>query len=81
MRAGPLVIAAAVAALSLLAACGETAQTSDKTVKKSATPAWAVSTEAVPAYSAEGYRADGDRAAWEAQINARTQGQNDYAAR
>ncbi len=73
--------AAAIAALGLLAGCGEKPQISDSSVKKSATPAWSVSAAAVPAYSAPGWKASGDKEAWEAQINSRTQGQNDYAAR
>ncbi len=82
MRAGPPILGVSIAALLMLGACGETPQTSDRSVRLSDNAAWAVSAEALPAYSAPGWKASGDRAAWEAQINARTtQGQNDYAAR
>lgn len=82
MNAGPAWLAATVAASSmLLAGCGEKSQTSDRSVRKSDTAAWSTSSQAVPAFYARGWQATGDKAAWEAQINTRTQGQNDYAAR
>jgi len=57
-----------------LAACGEKTQTlSDQ--KKSDVPGWKGGN---PAYNASGWVAS-DQAAWEAQLRARAQAQNDYA--
>lgn len=81
MRAGPPILGLGLVCVLMLSACGEKSQVSDRSVRKSDTAAWAVSAEALPAYSAPGWKASGDKASWEAQINARTQGQNDYAAR
>lgn len=80
MRAGPPILGLALAGLLVLSGC-EKSQVSDRSVRKSDTAAWAVSSQAVPEYAAPGWKATGDKAAWEAQINARIQGQNDYAAR
>ncbi len=57
----------------VLAACGEKTQTLDQ--KKSDTPAWK---GANPAFNAAGWVAS-DKAAWESQLRARAQSQNDYA--
>ncbi len=81
MTAGPPILLLAISAVLLLGACGEKPQITDRSVRKADTAVWSVSSEAVPAYSAPGWKASGDKASWEAQINARTQGQNDYAAR
>jgi hypothetical protein len=57
-----------------LAACGERTQTLDQ--KKSDVPGWKGGGK--PAYNAPGWVAS-DQAAWEAQLRARAQAQNDYA--
>jgi len=38
-----------------------------------------VSSTAEPAFAAKGWKATGDKAAWEQQIRQRGQAQNDYA--
>jgi len=65
-----LCLGAAVA----LAACGEKTAGA---VKKSDVPAFNGSTGA-SAYSASGWKA-GDQTAWDQQLRARSQGQNEYA--
>jgi hypothetical protein len=63
-----------VALLALAAAgCGEKPQTGS-TVKKADTKAWASAPGAFAAPSWKG----GDEAAWDAQMRARAQGQNEY---
>jgi hypothetical protein len=69
---------AAVALLLALVACGERAQTLDRSGKKVDEQAWAASARAEPAFAAAGWKA-GDKAAWEQQIRQRNQAQNDYA--
>jgi|KBSMisStaDraftv2_1062788.scaffolds.fasta_scaffold1335620_2 hypothetical protein len=71
---------AAALALLALAACGERPQTMDAAAKKSDTAPWARSDAANPAFAAAGWKG-GDQAAWDAQIRARNQAQNDYAPR
>ena len=71
-------LAIVVAAL-LLAACGEKAQTLDTSSKKPDAAPWAAASASSP-FNAAGW-SGGDKAAWEAQIRTRNQGQNDYAAR
>lgn len=81
MRAGLPILAVSAGLAMMLGGCAEKSQISDRTVRKSDTAAWSVSSAAVTAFSAPGWTASGDKAAWEAQINARTQSQNEYAAR
>lgn len=73
-----LVFGAVSVAMLSLAACAEKPQTLDAASRKSDEPAWAVSSKAEPAFAAPGWKA-GDKTAWEAQIRARNQAQNDYA--
>ena len=58
-----------------LAACGEKAQTASSEAKKTDVPGWKGGNAA---YNAPGWVAS-DQAAWEAQLRARAQAQNDYA--
>ena len=58
-----------------LAACGEKAQTLSSETKKPDVPGWKGGNAA---YNAPGWVAS-DKAAWEAQLRARAQAQNDYA--
>ena len=74
------VIVAAAAAMLALAACGERPQILDASAKRSDTEPWVPSDAANPAFAAPGWKG-GDRAAWDAQIRARNQAQNDYAPR
>ncbi len=60
----------------LLAGCGEKAQTLDTKSKGPDAAPWAASASS-PFYAADWK--GGDKAAWEAQIRTRNQGQNDYA--
>ena len=71
MRAVALL--AVLAAAVVLSACAEEAQTAGQ--RKSDV---AASQGANPVYTAGTWKA-GDAGAWEAQIKARTQGQNEYA--
>jgi major membrane immunogen (membrane-anchored lipoprotein) len=64
---------AALAACSLLVACGDKPQTSGQR-KADAAPY----TGAQAAYTAGGWKA-GDAVAWEAQLKTRSQGQNEYS--
>ncbi len=67
-----------VTAASLLALAGcESAQTQDASERKIDAPAWAKSDGANPAYAASGFK-PGDKTAWENQLRARAQAQNDY---
>lgn len=59
-----------------LAACGEKSQTTSSVVKKFDVPGWKGGNAD---YNAPGWVAS-DQAAWEAQLRARAQAQNDYAA-
>nr|WP_246294928.1 hypothetical protein [Schlegelella koreensis] len=62
----------------VLGGCGETVQTIDSgRVRKADTPPW---TAHDSPYRARGWNA-GNQAAFDAQLRARAQGQNDYAAR
>ena len=81
MAERPFIALAACVAALMLGACGEKPQISDRSVRKSDTAAWSVSSAAIPAYAAPGWKVSGDKALWEAQINSRTQSQNDFAAR
>jgi hypothetical protein len=75
MRGRALLIAA-FAGLSVLAGCGEKPQTLDPKAKGPDVAPWSASASS-PYYAAEWK--GGDKAAWEAQIRTRNQGQNDYA--
>jgi hypothetical protein len=75
MRPRGLAIAALMGA-SVLAGCGEKAQTLDGKAKGPDTAPWSASASS-PFYAADWK--GGDKAAWEAQIRTRNQGQNDYA--
>jgi major membrane immunogen (membrane-anchored lipoprotein) len=68
-----LTTATLLAATLVLAACGDKAQTAG-TPKADGKP-W--ETEQT-AFSAQGWKA-GDKAAWENQLKARSQGQNEYS--
>lgn len=61
--------------LPLLAACSERPQTADATTRKSDQQAWAGTQGS---HTASGWQ-PGDQAAWEQQLRARAQAQNDYA--
>lgn len=62
-----------LAATLLLAACGEKAQTAG--TRKSDTKPW---DSAQTAYTTQGWKT-GDQAAWENQLKARSQNQNEYS--
>ena len=71
--------ALAIAALlgaAVLAGCGEKPQTLDAKAKGPDAAPWSASASS-PFYAADWK--GGDKAAWEAQIRTRNQGQNDYA--
>lgn len=81
-RGGVFVYAGAAALLGstlLLAGCGEKPQTLDTSSRKPDAAPWANVAASSP-FNAAGWTG-GDKAAWEAQIRARNQGQNDYAPR
>jgi len=68
----------AAAAVLVLAACGERAQTMPVAgSKKAGTPEWQITDNG---YLAPGWT-PGNEASWAAQITKRTQAQNDYAPR
>jgi len=72
------VFACGVAAALL--GCSEKPQSLDaSSSRKADEQAWAVSSTAEPAFAAKGWKATGDKAAWEQQIRQRGQAQNDYA--
>ena len=79
MGRGTVALLMATAVALPLAGCGEKAQTAGQGgVKKSDAKAWEGAQNAPAAYTAEGWKA-GDKAAWEAQLKARTErGQNEY---
>ena len=72
-----VVLACGVAAA--LVGCSEKPQSMDTSSRKADEQAWAVSNAAEPAFAAKGWKASGDKAAWEQQIRQRGQAQNDYA--
>ena len=78
MRGMRLRRAGAAAVLAALAACTEKPQVIGGSGRKVDTAAWAGSDKAQPAFAARGWKG-GDKAAWEAQLRARNQAQNDYA--
>jgi hypothetical protein len=75
MRGCTLALAVSMAA-ALLAGCGEKPQTLDAKAKGPDAAPWSASASS-PFYAADWK--GGDKAAWEAQIRTRNQGQNDYA--
>ena len=75
MRGRVLALAVAMGA-ALLAGCGEKPQTLDAKAKGPDAAPWSASASS-PFYAADWK--GGDKAAWEAQIRTRNQGQNDYA--
>jgi hypothetical protein len=75
MRGRSLVMAVSMGA-ALLAGCGEKPQTLDAKAKGPDAAPWSASASS-PFYAADWK--GGDKAAWEAQIRTRNQGQNDYA--
>ena len=70
-----ILIAAAVAALAGLSACGESSQALGAKHVKADKPAY---TGGQAPYNAAGWNA-GERASWEQQIRTRGQGQNEYS--
>ena len=77
MNGRKFVPVALAAAVLLLAASGEKAQTMDASGKKVDAEPWTVSNNADPAFMAPGWKS-GDKTAWEEQLRKRNQGQNDY---
>ena len=75
MQGRALAIAVLIGAAAL-AGCGEKAQTLDPKAKGPDAAPWSASASS-PFYAADWK--GGDKAAWEAQIRTRNQGQNDYA--
>ena len=76
-RLGRVLASGVVAALL---GCSEKPQSLDgSSSRKADEQAWAVSNAAEPAFAAKGWKASGDKAAWEQQIRQRGQAQNDYA--
>ncbi len=70
--------AGGLALVVLLAACSEKSQALGGPARKTDTAAWVANDSAKPGFAAAGWKG-GDKAAWEAQIRARNQAQNDYA--
>ena len=66
------------ASLIALAACTEKPQVLGESGRKVDAAAWSASDSAKPGFAASGWKG-GDKAAWEAQLRARNQAQNDYA--
>jgi hypothetical protein len=66
---------AGVVAALLLCGCGEKAQTTTASAKKSDTPAYE---GAHDPFVAPGWKA-GDKASWEQQVRTRAQSQNEYS--
>ena len=75
---GLLLKAGACAVLIALAACTEKPQGLGEAGRKVDAAAWSASDSAKPGFAASGWKG-GDKAAWEAQLRARNQAQNDYA--
>ena len=73
-----LLKAGACAVLIALAACTEKPQVLGDSGRKVDAAPWSVSDGAKPGFAASGWKG-GDKAAWEAQLRARNQAQNDYA--
>ena len=75
---GWLLKAGIAASLIALAACTEKPQVLGESGRKVDAAAWSASDSAKPGFAASGWKG-GDKAAWEAQLRARNQAQNDYA--
>ena len=75
---GMLLKAGVAASLIALAACTEKPQALGEASRKVDTAAWVVGDSAKPGFAASGWKG-GDKVAWEAQLRARNQAQNDYA--
>ena len=75
---GWLLKAGLAGALIALAACTEKPQVQGESGRKVDAAAWSTSDSAKPGFAASGWKG-GDKAAWEAQLRARSQAQNDYA--
>ena len=75
---GLLLKAGLAAVLLALAACTEKPQGLGDSGRKVDAAAWAANDGAKPGFAASGWKG-GDKAAWEAQLRARNQAQNDYA--
>ena len=80
MTARVTIAAAAAFVMLAMVGCSERPQTMDASAKKADAAPWAHSDVANPAFAAAGWKG-GDQAAWDAQIRARNQAQNDYAPR
>ena len=65
------------AVLIALAACTEKPQGLGDSGRKVDAAAWSANDGAKPGFAASGWKG-GDKAAWEAQLRARNQAQNDY---
>ena len=74
---GVLLKAGVVAGVIALAACTEKPQVLGESGRKVDAAPWSVSDSAKPGFAASGWKG-GDKAAWEAQLRARNQAQNDY---
>ena len=75
---GLLLRAGVAAVLIALAACTEKPQGQGESGRKVDAAAWSASDSAKPGFAASGWKG-GDKAAWETQLRARNQAQNDYA--
>ncbi len=75
---GTLLKAGVAAGVIALAACTEKPQVLGESGRKVDATAWTSSDSAKPGFAASGWKG-GDKAAWEAQLRARSQAQNDYA--
>ena len=75
---GLLLKAGIAASLIALAACTEKPQVLGESGRKVDAAAWSASDSAKPGFAASGWKG-GDKAAWEAQLRARNQAQNDSA--
>jgi lipopolysaccharide export system protein LptC len=71
-----LLLLALMASCLTITACGEKAE-AKATGKKGDAPAYSGATQENKAFSAQGWTA-GDKASWEQQMRARSQGQNEY---
>ena len=75
---GLLLKAGLAGSLIALAACTEKPQVRGDSGRQVDAAAWSASDGAKPGFAAGGWKS-GDKAAWEAQLRARNQAQNDYA--
>lgn len=78
MSRTPIALAAALAAVLTLPACGERSQAQPGPLKKADAKASTGAPGEPKVYTASGW-ATGDEASWQNQIRGRTQGQNEYA--